>query len=622
MVLNLTDIVLTPSIPGARWARMAPMADSRSSQGSETPTSASDSASGAAPASARAVADAYLDARVLLDPAAAAYLGLHQERTGLGDWSPDGFAAIAEQNRRSLAALDALPPAGPGAGAAGTAGDADAAADRVERDCARLLRERLTAELALHEAEDHFVLLNNIDSPVHRISEIFSMVPTATDEDWARMAERLRDVPRALDSYRTTLAEGLRRRRVVAERQVVTVGEQLGEWLGQGSADGPWFSSVVAPGPEARRAELDAAAAGATAAVAEFRSWLLREYAPATDGVPDAVGRERYLRAARDHNGADLDLDEAYRWAWGEFHRLFAEQRAEAERVLPGAATPLEAMEHLETHGPSVQGVDEVRAWLQNLMDQAIDTLDGSHFDISGPVRRVEAMIAPPGSAAAPYYSSPSLDFSRPGRTWLPTLGRDTFPTWQLVSTWYHEGVPGHHLQLAQWVACADRLSRYQASLGSVSANVEGWALYAERLMDELGFFSDPALRLGFLDEQMLRTIRVIIDIGMHLGLEIPADSPFHPGERWTPALGEAFFATFNGSPEDTRRSEIVRYLGWPGQAIGYKLGERTWREGREAAQRARAARGEKFDAKSWHMAALSQGSLGLDDLRDSLAAL
>jgi uncharacterized protein (DUF885 family) len=252
-------------------------------------------------------------------------------------------------------------------------------------------------------------------------------------------------------------------------------------------------------------------------------------------------------------------------------------------------------------------------------MDEAIAALDGTHFDLEGPLRQVEAMIAPAGSAAAPYYTRPSLDFSRPGRTWLPTLDRETFPTWQLVSTWYHEGVPGHHLQLAQRMRCAGSLSRFQMTLGSVSAETEGWALYSERFMDELGFFTDPGRRLGFLDEQMLRTIRVIIDIGMHLELVIPADSPFHPGERWTPELATAFFAAYNGSPAEMRESEIVRYLGWPGQAIGYKLGERAWRAGRE---QARARQGAGFDLKTWHMKALSQGAFGLDDLTEQLAGL
>jgi uncharacterized protein (DUF885 family) len=232
-------------------------------------------------------------------------------------------------------------------------------------------------------------------------------------------------------------------------------------------------------------------------------------------------------------------------------------------------------------------------------------------------------MIAPEGSAAAPYYTRPSQDFSRPGRTWLPTMGRTRFPLWDLVSTWYHEGVPGHHLQLAQWVHVAPQLSRYQSSLGSVSANAEGWALYAERLMDELGFLTDPAARLGYLDAQQMRAVRVIIDIGMHLELPIPADQgvpePFHPGERWTPELAREFFGRNSGRPPEFLDSEIVRYLGWPGQAIGYKLGERAWLAGRDAARR---AHGADFDLKAWHMAALSQGSLGLDDLVAELAAL
>jgi uncharacterized protein (DUF885 family) len=190
---------------------------------------------------------------------------------------------------------------------------------------------------------------------------------------------------------------------------------------------------------------------------------------------------------------------------------------------------------------------------------------------------------------------------------------------YDLVSTWYHEGVPGHHLQLAQWAHVAQDLSRYQATVGGVSANAEGWALYAERLMDELGYLADPEERLGYLDAQMMRAVRVIIDIGMHLELEIPADSPFHPGERWTPELAEEFFRTYSSRPADFVESELTRYLTIPGQAIGYKLGERAWLLGRE---RARERHGDAFDLKAWHMAALSQGSLGLDDLLDELSRL
>ncbi|WP_188306812.1 DUF885 domain-containing protein, partial [Streptomyces sp. CBMA123] len=369
------------------------------------------------------------------------------------------------------------------------------------------------------------------------------------------------------------------------------------------------------------RPELDAAAERATVAAAAFRDWLNDTYLPAADGTPDAVGRERYLRSARWANGADIDPAEAYAWAWEEFHRTVAEMRAVAERILPGAGIRA-TMDHLNRHGHAVEGEENVRAWLQQVMDEAIDALDGTHFDIAGPLRRVETRIAPPGSSGAPYYNGPSLDFSRPGRAYLPTLGRRSFPTWQLVSTWYHEGVPGHHLQTARWTACADRLSTYQITLGAVSADKEGWALYAERLMDELGFLTDPARRLGYLDKQMLRIIRVIVDLGMHLELAVPADAATsewsgHPGERWTPALADEFMAAHHGSQLPRRSSEIDRYLGWPGQAIGYKLGERVWLDGREAARR---RQGAAFDLRAWHTRVLAHGSLGLDALAARLA--
>jgi uncharacterized protein (DUF885 family) len=351
----------------------------------------------------------------------------------------------------------------------------------------------------------------------------------------------------------------------------------------------------------------------------ELRDWMRDVYAPTVEGAPNTVGRERYARWARYFNGTDLDLDEAYAYGWSEYHRLLGEMKKEAEKVLPGAATPWVALAHLDEHGTHIEGVDEVRDWLQGLMDEAIEALDGTHFELAERVRRVESCIAPPGSAAAPYYTAPSADFSRPGRTWLPTMGQTRFPVYDLVSTWYHEGVPGHHLQLAQWAHVSQDLSRYQATVGGVSANAEGWALYAERLMDELGFLTDPEQRLGYLDAQMMRAVRVIIDIGMHLELEIPGDSPFHPGERWTAALAQEFFGSHSSRPADFVESELVRYLSMPGQAIGYKLGERAWLLGRE---NARKRHGDAFDAKAWHMAALSQGSLGLDDLVDELSRL
>ncbi len=554
-------------------------------------------------ATPRQIADRYVEELADLDPLVATTLGIRPHDDRMPDLSPEGTAARDDLARATLAQL----------AAAVGAGDLD----EPERRCATVLRERLEAGLSISEAGEHLRAVGNLFSPVQRVRQIFLLMPTATDEDWAVVGRRMARVGDAYDSYLRSLDTGAAQGLLAAPRQVEVVVEQLDEWL-DGGQGGSWFARHVAAGPESLRGELEAAAASATAAATRVRDHLRDVYLPQAEGTPDAVGHDRYRLWARQWTGADLDVEEAYRWGWEEHARLDREMRAAAELVLPGAS-PLEAMRHLDEHGEAVEGEEAVQARLQAMMDEVIDELDGTHFDLAEPVRVVEAMIAPPGGAAAPYYTRPSMDFSRPGRTWLPTLGATRFPWWSLVSTWYHEGVPGHHLQLAQWVHVAPQLTTYQTSLGSNSAVTEGWALYAETLMDELGYLRTPGERLGYLDAQQMRAVRVIIDIGMHLELEIPGDQAFHPGERWTPELAREFFGLFCGRGPDFLDSELIRYLGMPAQAITYKLGERAWLAGRAIAQE---RHGDAFDPKAWHMAALSMGSLGLDDLTEELGRL
>jgi uncharacterized protein (DUF885 family) len=556
----------------------------------------------------RDVADRHVAAYAELNPLLVTRLGLRPHEDRLPDLAPAGQQARDDLTRATLAELDAVQHA-----AGYVNGDGN------ERRCARLLRERLQADLAASAAGEHLRNVSIIFGPVQQVRGIFPIMPVATEDDWATVARRMARVPEAFAGYRASLAEGARRGLFAAPRQVTTVAGQLGEWVAAADGRG-WFADFAAAAQvsPALRAELDAGAAAANAATDDLRRWLIEEYLAQTEGTPDGVGAERYRIGARRWTGADLDPLEAYAWGWSQYRELQQQMVGEAQRVLPGA-TVLEAMEHLDSHGEVVHGVPEIRRRLQEIMDQAIGDLDPAHFDLAGPVKRVEACIAPVGSAAAPYYTPPSKDFSRPGRTWLPTLGRTEFPLWSLVSTWYHEGVPGHHLQLAQWMYLSDQLSLFQTSVGGVSACSEGWALYAERLMDELGYLTDAGIRLGYLDAQLMRAIRVVVDIGMHLELEVPGDSPLGAGQRWTPELARDFMLAHTGRQAEFIESEIVRYLSAPGQAISYKLGERAWLAGRAAA---RSARGNGFDLKAWHMAALSLGALGLDDLTDELASL
>jgi uncharacterized protein (DUF885 family) len=545
----------------------------------------------------RALADRYLERLLPLDPYLATVLGDDRYDDQLTDYSAEGVAARADLGREALAELARTD-----------------AADDADRLCGALLRERLGAELAALEADEHLRQLRIFGSPVSATREVFDLTPRETDADWANIAKRMAAVPEAYERFESALRSGMAKGILAAPRQSLACAEQTATWAGLDGADQPWFAGLAAEGPDSRRAELDRGAQAATAALESFTRFLRDEYTPRAEGVPDPVGTDRYVVQARQYLGADLDVDDAYAYGWAELERIEDDMRTVAATILPGASL-LEVYAHLDAEGEAVDGEQALVAWLQALMDETMDALDGTHFDLSGDIRKVEAMLAPPGTSAAAYYTPPSEDYSRPGQTWYPTLGRTRFPIWEDVSTWYHEGVPGHHLQFGGWMAAGDRLSRYQRA-EFLSGDAEGWALYAERLMDELGFFTAPDRRIGYLTAQQLRATRVVIDIGMHCELAIPKGQPFHPGERWTPEFGLEFLHQHGGPNPDFLNSEWIRYLGIPGQAISYKLGERVWLAGREAARR---AAGSAFDLKGWHMAALLQGPLGLDDLAAEL---
>jgi len=361
---------------------------------------------------------------------------------------------------------------------------------------------------------------------------------------------------------------------------------------------------------------LGEAALRAEEAYGALGGWLQEFYAPAATSR-DGVGEDRYPVWARYNLGSVLDVEEAYRWGWEELARLEAEKAVEAARIQPGAGY-LEVVRMLgEDRTRGIEGVDAWKAWLQDLTDRTIESLDGVHFDVAEPLRRCEVGIPPEGTAAAPHYTPPGDGFVRPGRIWFPTIGRSWFTTWDLPSIVFHEAVPGHHLQVGA-VRLMD-LTRAQ-QVGFNSAHGEGWALYAERFMDEIGGFEKPEYRLGFLSMQAFRAARVVVDIGLHTGRPIPAEwAGTGAGQAWSYETAVDFIEAASGQSRSMCKSEVDRYLSIPAQATCYKLGERSWLAGRELARR---AGGSSFDLKRWHTAALGLGPLGLDDLERELASL
>ena len=548
------------------------------------------------------IADRYVERIAEMSPISATYMGVPGHDHEMNDFSPEMSEASAQLDRDTLAELESA--------------QVEDERDRIARDA---MRDSLRLNLDQHDANQHFRSLSMIHSPVHSVRQVFDLMPRETEEHWGNIASRMSRIPAALDSYRRTLEAGLSRGYVVARRQASETAGQCDVWTGAAEGSASFFQALVDAFDESGvdsaglRSDLDAAASTAEEGVAEMARFLRETYVPGASDR-DAVGEERYSLATRGYNGIELDLRETYDWGWEQLAWVESEMAETAERIAPGKGVEA-AKELLETDpARAIEGEAEFTVWMQELQDRTIAELDGTHFDIPDPVKNIEALIAPPGGALAMYYTPPSEDFSRPGRTWYPTGGKTRFPVWGEVSIAYHEGVPGHHFHLGTTVALSEQLSRFQRLLGGTSGQIEGWALYAERLMGELGYLENPDYYLGMLRAQALRSVRVIIDIGMHLELAIPDGQDFHPGEQWTPELGLEFIILKSHFPADFVKSEVDRYLGIPGQAISYKVGEREWLAAREESKQ---RLGSSFDLKEWHTRALSLGPMGLTQMRE-----
>lgn len=557
------------------------------------------------PTKVDALAETFTDRLLELNPSLATELGFPGHETEYPDYSPAGHKAKLALFRRTLTELEGVEPT-----------------DEIDGVTLDAMRERLGLEV--EELESGWMVgeLNNIDSPAQHIRAIFDLMPTDTAEQWRNIAGRAANVPAAIDGYIAGLRSAAQDGKVAAARQVRAVVGQARQY----GAEGSGFFAQLAAGakldggadlPEEVASALAGGCADAAGAYRKLAEFLENELLPQAP-EKDAVGRERYALASRRFLGATVDLEETYAWGVAELDRIIAEQEAVAEQIKPGAGIE-EAKKALnEDPARQLKGTEALREWMQELSNRAIAELAGTHFDIAAPMRELECMIAPTHDGGI-YYTAPSDDFSRPGRMWWSVPeGEDSFSTWSETTTVYHEGVPGHHLQCATAVYRRELLNRWRRLICWVSGHGEGWALYAERLMDELGYLADPGDRMGMLDAQRMRAARVVFDIGVHLELDVP--ERWGSG-TWTPEKGYDFLRANLDISEGQLDFEFHRYLGWPGQAPSYKVGQRLWEQIRSDLATRASAEGKEFDLKEFHSRALNLGSVGLDTLRRALVS-
>lgn len=485
--------------------------------------------------------------------------------------------------------------------------------DPKEAMAAKVLSAWMEKKVTVYERGKWKNDINHIWSPFQRARDAFDVMPKEDDQAWSNIATRLETFGEMLDGYRASLAAGLDEGQTAAQRQVQTLIEQARALAGEDSRFGGYPEEASSKGGDPDR--LTTAVNKARAASGEFADWLELTYLPGST-PEDAVGEERYLLSVDDFLGMAIDPRETYEWGWSEVHRLREEMRATAAEI-DGSKTVEEVIDVLDTDPAQAAPDHEAFArFVQEIQDIAVQQLDGTHFDVPDPLKRVTVNLAPPGGSLGAWYHSPSEDLSRPGSIWYAPGKRIRIPYWSEVSTAYHEGFPGHHLQVGTAVINRDQMSRFHRLFIWYSGSGEGWALYAERLMDELGYFEKPEYRLGLLASQLFRATRVVLDIGTQLQLAIPQDAPLHAGAIWDYATAVDYIETIGLQPRDMAESEVKRYLGWYGQAISYKVGEREILDIRDQVM---TREGAAFDRKDFHRRMLEAGAIRLDHLREAM---
>ena len=542
------------------------------------------------------VADAWVDKMAELSPSFATYIGRKGADHLLDDPSPEAIEEHLAESKKFHAKVKAAP-----------------VADKVDEVTKAAMLANFELNEELHDSGVWKRDLDVLASPAQGIRDIFDLSPTDSTEAWENLTKRMNSVPEAIDGYIRTLRLGIEAGDTPAKRQV-----EFNIKMAEGIAAADGFFNKFAAGakagdselPDSLKAEVVAAGHAATEGYAKLLEFFKGDMLDNANSV-DAIGRERYGLFSRKFLGAKVDLDETYEWGREELARVTAEQVAVANEIKPGA-TVAEAIEVLNNDASrKLHSKDELQKWMQRLSDNAIEKLNGTHFDIAEPLRKLECMIAPTNSGVI-YYTGPTDDFSRPGRMWWSVPdGVNEFDTWRETTTVYHEGVPGHHLQIAQQVYNRAELNSWRRLASWSSGHGEGWALYAERLMADLGFLDDPGDRLGMLDGQRMRAARVVLDLGVHLG------KPKLDGTgTWDFDYALDFMGkNVNMSPEFVN-FEVHRYFGWPGQAPSYKIGQRIWEQIRDEYK---AKKGADFDIKEFHKTALNLGALGLDTLKFAL---
>jgi uncharacterized protein (DUF885 family) len=558
---------------------------------------AADAVAGISDAALRSVVADHWEHVMRWSPTYATTLGDHRFDDKLARRDAAAVARAAAEREALLARLVAM--------------HADQLGD-VDRVTYQLLRERLEAEHGVDVCKFHEWLVDSGGgSLLGELSYLVESHTVKTPADARNLIARMRQAELLIDDTISTLAIGLAAGRVAASEKVRRAIDQLDRELA--TPVGDWAMSAP---PWATAPEHDDWPAGERARlVGELREVVAAKVAPALVRERDFL-RDRIMPAARTGKEGLAGLPDGepcYRatilahvglpLAPTELHALGVEEIARTDRELAelggrvlGTPDLAATIARLRTDKSLYfTSRDEVLAAAQHALDRAKAAIP-RYFSVLPKtdcvMREIPAYEAPYSTIA--YYRQPHYDGSKPGEYFVNTFKPDTRPRFELEALTWHESIPGHHLQiaLAQELGALPTFRKLEGS----TAFVEGWALYTERLADEMGLYSSDLDRIGKLSYDAWRASRLVVDTGLHaLG--------------WTRAQAEAYMREHTALTEINISNEVDRYIGWPGQALAYKVGQLEIGKLRRDAE---AALGSRFELPAFHAVVLGAGAVTL----------
>ena len=473
----------------------------------------------------------------------------------------------------------------------------------------RMLKTALEEEVESFNSGLHLIALNMRSGPQHRYTMV-ERLPMVTESDYTDWLARLEKLPEQLGQYQALLSEGVDRERTQARIIIERIPKQLDALIVDNPEDSPFWGVFDTMPESVDRQAAQAIKARArsviseqvTPAYAKLKTFVEEQYLPNTREHPGIGtlpgGKAIYAMLARHFTTTDMTPEEIHNLGLAEVARIRGEMQAVIDEV--GFEGDISAFNDFLRTDPqfyyeTAEELLEAYQAVSKRLDPELVKLFGKLPRMPYGVRPIAPELAPDTTTA--YYMRPALDGSRPGWYYVNLYKPEVRPKYEIEVLSVHESVPGHHLQiaLAQEI---DGLPEFRRN-SSVTAFIEGWGLYSERLGYDMGLYQDPYSRYGQLIYDMWRAVRLVVDTGIHYF-------------GWSRQEAIDYFKFNAAKTEADIINEIDRYIGWPGQALAYKIGQLKMLELRANAER---TLGERFDIRAFHDELLGAGAIPLDAL-------